>query len=145
MVSAATATAVRASISTPVTPVQVTAARISTMAGSSERAKVMSMPVRGRGWHMGISSQLCLAAWMPATWATASTSPFFMVPALIFSKVSGAMWISPAATAVRWVTALSVTSTIFARPCSLKWVSSPMVQPPIWFIFRGVSLFRSER
>ena len=33
---------------------------------------------------MGISSQLCLAAWMPATWATASTSPFFKVPYLMF-------------------------------------------------------------
>ena len=67
MVSAATDTAVRASISTPVTPVQVTAAWISTMQGESDRAKVMSIPVRGRGWHMGISSQVHLAAWMPAT------------------------------------------------------------------------------
>ena len=127
MVSAATDTAVRASISTPVTPVQVTAAWISTMQGESDRAKVMSIPVRGRGWHMGISSQLCLAAWMPATWATASTSPFFKVPSLMFCNVSGAMWISPAATARRWVTAFSVTSTILARPCSLKWVNSAMV------------------
>ena len=101
------------------------------MQGWSDRAKVMSMPVRGSGWHMGMISQLCLAAWMPATWATASTSPFFMVPFLIFSSVSGAMWISPAATARRQVAAFSVTSTILARPCSLKWVNSPMVQPPI--------------
>ena len=41
---------------------------------------VMSTPVRGTGWHMGMSSQQCLAAWMPATWATARTSPFFMLP-----------------------------------------------------------------
>lgn len=44
---------------------------------------------------MGISSQLCLAAWMPGHLATASTSPFFKVPSLMFCNVSGAMWISP--------------------------------------------------
>ena len=103
------------------------------------------MPVKGRGWHMGINSQLCLAAWMPATWATASTSPFFRVPFLIWTIVSGDTRISPAATARRWVTAFSVTSTIRARPCLLKWVSSPMVQPPISFMVRGVSLACSVR
>ena len=65
------------------------------------------------------------------TWATVSTSPFFMVPFLMWVMVSGAMWTSPAATATRCVTAFSVTSTILARPCSLKCVSSDMVQPPI--------------
>ena len=43
------------------------------------------------------------------------------------------------------VTAFSVTSTIRARPCSLKWVSSPMLQPPISFIVRGVPLGPSIR
>ena len=62
MVSAAALTAVRASISTPVCPVQQTSARISTRQGSSARAKRMSTPVRGTEWHMGMSSQQCLAA-----------------------------------------------------------------------------------
>ena len=43
------------------------------------------------------------------------------------------------------VTAFSVTSTIRARPCLLKWVSAPMVQPPISFMVRGVSLACSVR
>ena len=53
--------------------------------------------------------------------------------------------IEPSGVARRWVTAFSVTSTIRARPCSLKWVSSPMVQPPISFMVRGVSLACSVR
>ena len=76
---------------------------------------------------MGISSPVVLGRLDARHLATASTSPFFKVPSLMFCNVSGAMWISPAATARRWVTAFSVTSTILARPCSLKWVNSAMV------------------
>ena len=32
------------------------------------------------GWHSGIRSGVRLAAWMPATRATASTSPLVMAP-----------------------------------------------------------------
>ena len=94
---------------------------------------------------MGINSQLRLAAIMPATWATASTSPFFRLPALICARVSGDTRISPAASASRKVTAFSVTSTIRARPCSLKWVSSLIPYPPISCIRLGVALLPRSR
>ena len=95
---------------------------------------------------MGISSQLCLAAWMPATWATASTSPFFMVPSLIFCNVSGAMWISPGSHCpavgdglLRHIHHLG--PALFIEMGQLRHGG----QPPIWFMFRGVSLDRSAR
>ncbi len=56
----------------------------------------MSIPVRGRGWHMGISSQLCLAAWMPAHLGYRQHVALFQGAVLDeFCNVSGAMWILP--------------------------------------------------
>src|SRR5699024_216114 len=122
MVRAAALTAVRASISTPVSPAHRASARMRTASSSTEKA--MSRPVRATGWHMGISSCVRLAAMIPATWATASTSPLATPPVRISAAVAGAMWTVPSATAVRKVLALSVTYTIRARPWSPKWVSS---------------------
>ena len=52
--------------------------------------------------------------------AVAKTSPFGAVPSRIMSRVAGAMVTKPSAVAVRDVTALSDTSTIWASPAWLK-------------------------
>lgn len=59
-----------------------------------------------------------------ATWATAKTSPFLFVPSVIWEWIVSLTSIEDAAIAVLMVSVLSDTSTIFARPCSLKCVSS---------------------
>ena len=82
---------------------------------------------------MGISSGVRLAPMIPATWATVSTSPFFMPPLRMRAKVSSFTRTRAAATAVRRVTGFSPTSTIFARPCSLKWVKSFISSSPFAF------------
>ena len=79
-VRAAADTAVRASISTPVFPSQVTVAVISTEHRSSSRESSRSTPSKATGWHMGISSGVRFAPMMPAICATVSTSPFFSPP-----------------------------------------------------------------
>ena len=68
---------------------------------------------------MGTSSQQRLAAMMPATCATESTSPFLQPPVRTSSSVEGSMWTNPAARATRWVFCFAETSTMRARPCSL--------------------------
>src|SRR3954466_9712087 len=74
MVSAATEAATSASISTPVCAVVSADATISTSASPSP----ISTPtcVSGSGWQSGISSLVRFAAWMPASLAVTSASPF---------------------------------------------------------------------
>ena len=57
-------------------------------------------------------------------YAVVSTSPFFIPPDRISAKVFSLTRTLPAATAVRSEIGFSPTSTIFARPCSLKCVKS---------------------
>src|SRR4051812_7874242 len=57
-----------------------------------------------------------LAAWIPATRATASTSPLLTALDATLAEVSGCMYTRQRATARRWVGSLGVTSTIRARP-----------------------------
>src|SRR5260370_30232783 len=64
---------------------------------------------------------------MPATRATARTSPWVMAPEAILAAVSGAMWTRQRATARRWLGSLAVTSTIRARPRGSRWVNSDAV------------------
>lgn len=59
---------------------------------------------------------------MPAILAMPSTSPFLAVPDWMMARVSGCIWISPVATATRWVAGLLPTSTMCACPCWSKWV-----------------------
>ena len=77
----------------------------------------------GSGWHSGTSSAVRLLPWMAAMRATPSTSPFFAVPAVIRASVAGCMRMSPVAMAMRWVSALADTSTMWACPWPSKWVS----------------------
>ena len=65
---------------------------------------------------MGIRSGVCFAPMTPATWATVSTSPFFMPPLWMRAKVFSFTNTRAMAVAVRRVMFFSPTSTIFARP-----------------------------
>src|SRR5680860_1769900 len=76
-----------------------------------------------RGWHSGMRSGVRLAAWIPATRATARTSPLLIAPRATSDAVSGVMLTRPRATARRWVGSLGVTSTMRARPSGSRWVS----------------------
>ena len=53
--------------------------------------KFTSTEPTSSGWHSGIRSGVRLAAWMPATRATASTSPLVIAPRAIGDVVSGSM------------------------------------------------------
>src|SRR5689334_8308770 len=61
---------------------------------------------------------------MPATRATASTSPLVIAPDAIFELVSGSMNTRHRATARRWLGSLAVTSTMRARPRGSRCVNS---------------------
>ena len=74
------------------------------------------------GWHSGISSEVRLAAMMPAMRAAPSTSPFLALPETIRSSVALVMTTRPSATAMRSVAALAETSTIRASPDASIWV-----------------------
>src|SRR4030042_4792594 len=86
----------------------------------------MSTPVRGRGWHRGISPAVFLAAMMPARRAAAQTSPLGSLPAISRGKTLGPTSTRQPATAWRRVTGLSATSTILSWPVSSRWVKSLM-------------------
>ena len=73
---AATLTAVRASISTPVWP---TSLQVAVMCTALFLASVSSSTFtddNASGWQSGMRSDVRFAAWMPATCAMARTSPF---------------------------------------------------------------------
>ena len=121
MVRQATETAVSASISTPVWPlVRTRAVTESPPSSSATRTSTLDSI---SGWQSGISSLVFLAAMMPAISAVARTSPFLASPERARASVSGVMRTKPSATASRVVTALSETSTMWARPVSSIWVS----------------------
>src|SRR5882757_3677307 len=112
MVRAATDAAVRASISTPVLAVVAAEAVMATPLFVT--VVITSMKVRGSGWHIGMSSDVFLAAWMPATRATSSGLPLgFLGRALstFFERATNAE-----AVASRRVAGLALTSTMRARP-----------------------------
>ena len=90
-VSAATDTAVSASISTPVFAVVRTVAVISIAPRASSGSSETSMPVSGSGWQSGISSCVRFAAMMPAICAVVSTSPFAAPPETMSASVSALM------------------------------------------------------
>src|SRR5215203_2699446 len=120
MVSAATAQAVIASISTPVRSIVSTWASTSTL--SSPMVKLTKIDPTSKGWHKGIRFGVCLAAWMPATRATASTSPLVRELLATMEVVSGFIMTLHRARARRWVASLGVTSTMRARPSGSMWV-----------------------
>src|SRR5579862_5653890 len=120
MVRAAVLTAFRASISTPVLPVTFTCAAIARRPAPTTVKSIATTWI-GNGWHMGITSAVRFAAMMPATRATASTSPLTIFPARISCSVRGRMRMTPRATASRSLIGLSLTSTMRARPRASTW------------------------
>src|SRR5262245_33805658 len=82
-----------------------------------------------RGWHSGIRSWVRLAAMMPATRATPSTSPLLALPLRTVSRVSAAMTTRPSAIASRSVTALAPTSTMRASPLVPRCVRRATILP----------------
>ena len=127
MVSRPTCTAVSASISTPVRPT------VSAMTSQAMRLAASSMlkstvtRVSGIGWHSGISSAVRLAPWIAAMRAMPITSPFLLLPASTIARVSGFMLIMPAARAIRRVSVLVPTSTIWAFPSASKCVKESLI------------------
>src|SRR5450830_71539 len=125
MVSRPICTDVSASISTPVLPVVSTWARQWTLLAASSTSKSTVTRVKASGWHRGIRSLVRFAAMMAAMRAMPSTSPFLALPETIRARVAGCMRMVPAATALRRVSSLPPTSTIWACPVASKWLSFP--------------------
>src|SRR4051794_33751947 len=117
----ATATAVRASISTPVRSVVRTVAVMSTPSSATSRSTVTDD--RASGWHRGIRAGVCLAPMIPARRATARVSPLGSPAPRSRSTTSAETRTRPAATASRAVASLPETSTMRAAPDSSTWVS----------------------
>src|SRR5581483_4227885 len=73
-----------------------------------------------------------LAAWMPATRATASTSPLLTALLATMADVSGFMNTLARARARRWVGSLGVTSTMRALPSGSRWVRPRSDTGPVY-------------
>src|SRR5947209_6504789 len=110
-----------ASISTPVRSTVSTWASTSTQ--SSPIWKFTKTDPTSKGWQRGMRFGVCLAAWMPATRATDSTSPLEMLLEAMSPVVSGFISTLQRAIARRWVASLGVTSTMRARPRGSRWVN----------------------
>src|SRR5499427_7229516 len=123
MVRQPTATAVRASISTPVWPVTFTVARTTRPGNLRSGSMSTAMLETERGWQSGISSCVRFAAMMPAMRAAPSTSPFFALPASTRSRVFAAITTRPSAMASRSLGAFADTSTMRASPPRPRWLS----------------------
>ena len=124
-VSAATDTAVSASISTPVLWLTATSARMFRPCAASSYSSSSLQRSSIIGWHSGIRPAVFLAAMMPASRATSVIAPLAVCPlaAWIWAYTFGGNTTRPAATATRRVTALSPTSTMLLRLCWSKCVS----------------------
>ena len=116
----ATVAAVSASISTPVRSAVRTVAQMRTP--SSSTARSTAQPCTPMTCARGSRSGTRLAAAIPATRATASTSPLGTLPSRRAATTPGAQATKAVAPAVRTVGALAVTSTMRAAPASSRWV-----------------------
>src|SRR4051794_16145364 len=145
MVRQATDTAVSASISTPVGPVTFTVAR-TMQPGSLPSGSISSVTFdSASGWQSGISSDVRLAAMMPAMRAVPSTSPFVALPDVTKSSVALLMTTRPSAIAVRSVAGFAETSTIRASPLASIWVRAAPVLLLRLADFFAMVLARSRR
>lgn len=117
---AATVTAVKASISTPVRSAVRTVAVTRTPSVSSARSTVA--PCTPITCASGRSSAHFFAPAIPAIRATANASPFGTEPSRSASSTAGEQCTMPLAVALRTVGDFSVTSTIRAWPAASRWV-----------------------
>ena len=134
-------TAVMASISTPVLPVDAASPSIVTLKSSRFNLKSTCTCERFMLWHNGIRLLVCFAAVMPAIFATESTSPF---PIWLAKTKSNTFFPRiTLQTAMAFLLLLSFwdTSTIWASPDLPVWVNSkelsPMLGDDSW-----ISLFK---
>src|SRR5215207_10108634 len=97
-------------------------------------SKVTLTEPTSSGWQSGIMSDVRLAAWMPATRATASTSPFLISRLAMAAVVSGFINTLHRASARRCVGSFGVTSTIRARPNGSRCVNDRSL---IWTVSRA--------
>src|SRR5690606_29237514 len=118
--SPATATAVNASISTPVRSTIRTVAVTSTPWSPTTRST--TAPCTPMTCASGRSSAVRFAPAIPAMRATASTSPLGTVPSRSAATISGEHRTTPVAVAERTVGCLAVTSTMRACPRSSRCV-----------------------
>mmetsp|Transcript_23734 Transcript_23734/g.72548 ORF Transcript_23734/g.72548 Transcript_23734/m.72548 type:complete len:270 (+) Transcript_23734:511-1320(+) len=125
-VSAATAAALIASISTPVPPSHAADALTTSEWFSGRNEKSTAACEMSKGWQRGMSSDVRLAAPIPATRATARTSPLALEVRAPYA--TGPRSTVACATASRRVRRLWPTSTIDARPESSTCVSTPASQ-----------------
>ena len=126
--SAATDTAVSASISTPVRSAVRTVAVMATP--SSVISRSTTTPCTPMTCASGSSSGVRLAAAMPAIRATASTSPFGTAPSRSAATTAGPHCTRPLAVAARTVGCLAVTSTIRACPAASRCVNCSVMGSP---------------
>ena len=73
--------------------------------------------VNARGWHIGMSAEVCLAALMPAMRATSRTAPLGVRPARIAVAVAGFIARTASATAIHDATLLFVSKQDFQALC----------------------------
>ena len=122
-VKAATVTAVRDSISTPVLPTEFTDPVIRTANFFSSSSRLTSAWVMWILWHNGIRFGVCLDAIIPANCATVKTSPLWIL--FSFTRLN-AVWPKytlAVATESLLLSVLLPTSTICAWPCLSTWLS----------------------
>src|SRR6266567_3084403 len=98
-----------------------------------------------RGWERGIRSGVFLAAAIPASRATARTSPLVILPARMAARVAGFMVTVARATAVRMVGLLPLTSTMTAWPLASKWLNDIKYLLPFTFDGLAKTLFSPRR
>ena len=90
----------------------------------------MSTPVKGIGWHIGIIADVFFAAIIAATWATANTSPFLLVPSVICEWMASLTRIEDAAMAVLIVSTFignvdHLRTSLFVKMCEFRqWIHS---------------------
>ncbi len=126
--SAATLTAVSASISTPVRSAVRAVAEIDTPESVTSRSTVTACSAIG--WHSGTRSGVRFDPAMPAMRATASASPLGTLPSRNARTAALDSRTRPDARACRAVTSLPDTSTMCAAPVSSTWVSRPELMAP---------------
>src|SRR5277367_6596422 len=107
-----------------------TVARICTPAGVI--SVTTSTKLRGSGWHMGMSVEVCFAAWMPAKRATSRGLPLGLAGRA--ARTSAESSTKAEAEASRRVEDFWLTSTMWARPEGSKWLRAGAsdIADPYW-------------
>src|SRR3954464_14898490 len=134
-----------ASISTPLRAATRASQASGPVPASGSTVIVGSTWLSGSECASGISSSVRLAAWIAATRATVTTSPFGASPAATRAAVSGDIRTTARARAQREVSDFSETSTMRALPAASRWVSAASTVPMVRGVIITVRLFAGLR